>query len=165
MGYRKIIIPLLFLILSGCGYYSFKGALPPELKTIYIENFQTNVAFYNVEQNLTFAVENAFLMENVLQIVNNKEEADLILKGKIVNIDWDTYTVEEGASQAKEDKLNVTVSVDCYRTDLKKSLWKKKWDRFSLLDVGAGQAETEDALLIIIEQMSEDIVLYTVAVW
>ena len=50
MGYRKIIMPLLFLILSGCGYYSFKGALPPELKTIYIENFQTNVAFYTAMQ-------------------------------------------------------------------------------------------------------------------
>ena len=66
---------------------------------------------------------------------------------------------------AEENRLTVTLSVDCYRKDLKKSLWKKRWDRYVVVEATASQAEIEGALAIIIVEFSEDVVLNTVASW
>ena len=155
----------MLLTIFGCGYYSFKGALPPELKTIYIRDFVTSTAFYNVDQNLTNRVTDEFIADNTLQISNDTNEADLILKGRILSVKWENYTVAEGASQSKEDRLTVVLDVDCYRKDIKKNLWKKRWERYALLPSSATQTEIEAALALIIDELSEDVVLNTVAAW
>jgi outer membrane lipopolysaccharide assembly protein LptE/RlpB len=166
MGYRKIFFLLpLFFLLYGCGYYSFRGALPPELKNLYIENFKTNTAFYNAEQNLTSLVEKAFLTDNTLKLVSKKEDSDLIIKGRITSIRLESFSIAEGASQSDDDKLTVTVSVDCFRKDLNKSLWKKNWSRYLLVPATASQEELEKTLLGVLAQISDDIVLNTVAAW
>ena len=91
--------------------------------------------------------------------------ADLVLKGKVLSVKWENYTVAEGASQSKEDRLTVVLEVECYRKDLKKNLWKKRWDRYAILSSSATQSEIEVALGFIIEELSEDVVLNTVAAW
>lgn len=164
MVYRSLLLFFL-LTIFGCGYYSFKGALPPELKTIYIKDFVTTTAFYNIDQNLTNGVTNAFIDDNTLQINNDVDLADLVLKGKVLSVKWENYTVAEGASQSKEDRLTVVLEVECYRKDLKKNLWKKRWDRYAILSSSATQSEIEVALGFIIEELSEDVVLNTVAAW
>jgi len=161
----KIFLSLLVATMLSCGYYSFKGALPPELKTIYISDFQTVISFYNVDQNLTVGVTDAFIEDNTLEIGSDRAAADLILKGKIVDIRFEPFSVDEGASQSKEDKLSVYLAVECYRKDLKKNLWKKKWNRYAVLSSTATQPEIEIALVTIISELSEDVVLNTVAAW
>lgn len=156
---------IIFLFLLSCGFYSFKGALPPELKTIYINDFRTSTAFYNIDQNMTVGITNAFIEDNTLEIVSDMSKADLQLKGKITSINWDNFSVAEGAAQSKEDRLTVVLSVECYRKDLKKDLWKKRWDRYVLLPTTASQSEIEAALSVIISEFSEDVVLNTVAAW
>lgn len=164
MAYKYLSMTI-FLFLFSCGFYSFKGALPPELKTIYIDDFRTAVAFYNIDQNMTVGVTDAFIADNTLEITADRNKADLLLKGQIKDINWEPFSVAEGAAQSKEDRLTVFLSVECFRSDLKKDLWKKRWNRYILLPTTATQSEIEAALAVIISEFSEDVVLNTVAAW
>jgi hypothetical protein len=155
---------LLAFLLSACGFYSFTGALPADIKTIYIEDIRAKRQFYNVDQNLTIAVTNAFIEDNTLQIVNDRNTADLIVKGT-VDIQLQPLTIDEGATQSKEDKLSLFFNVDCQRKASGKSFWKKRWERYELVSSQATQQDYEEALLLIIAQIAEDTVLNTVAVW
>ena len=84
------MLPLLLILCGGCGIYSFTGAnLPPDVRTISIQNFEnsTGEGPANLTQLVTNNFKTFFQRNSNLNIV--QRDGDLQLEGQIVSF---TYT-------------------------------------------------------------------------
>jgi len=79
--YQRILI-ISFLLLSGCGFYSFTGSLPPHIKTISIPVFVNETAEFGVAEDITDGVTAVFIEENILKVVDT-ENAHSVVRGTI----------------------------------------------------------------------------------
>lgn len=57
------------MIASGCWFYSFKGTLPPHIKSIAIPLFSDQTAEFNIQQVVTDQIRVGFIRENILKLV------------------------------------------------------------------------------------------------
>lgn len=83
-------LPLLLFLCGGCGIYSFSGAtLPPDVRTISIQNFEnsTGEGPANLTQLVTNNFKTFYQRNSNLNIV--QRDGDLQLEGQIVSF---TYT-------------------------------------------------------------------------
>ncbi|MCK5074906.1 MAG: LptE family protein [Calditrichia bacterium] len=121
-----ILLLSLTLLFINCFKYSFKGALPSYLKTIYIPLFDEKSAFTLPEDTelLTQEVIDKFIEDNTLKIVDKEKDADLILTGAIssINKGFERVGEDETVTQAK---ITVKVSIECMNTHTNKPLWKQ----------------------------------------
>ncbi len=90
------------LAISGCGYTT-SSLLPPDLKTIYVENFknkinvtaeQNDIRMYRgyrpgMETDITKAVIDRYLFDGNLKIAH-EEKADLILRSELIDYKRDS---------------------------------------------------------------------------
>ena len=90
---RMILLGLLFVGLVGCGYTT-TSALPPRLKTIYIGPFKNSIVYTDAANQSVYipllevkardAVVSRFQFDGNLDIVDAPQDADLILKGELI---------------------------------------------------------------------------------
>lgn len=83
-------LPLLLILCGGCGIYSFSGStLPPDVRTISIQNFEnsTGEGPANLTQLVTNNFKTFYQRNSNLNIV--QRDGDLQLEGQIVSF---TYT-------------------------------------------------------------------------
>ena len=83
MRRRALGVMALFLLSAGCGY-SWRGSLPPHIKTVGVPVFANRTQWPNIEAAMTAAVVSAFATDGRLKVVN-PSEADAILEGEIIN--------------------------------------------------------------------------------
>ena len=69
----------------SCGYYSFTGSIPSDIKTVAVPLFDDNTSFPGVREDLTNNVIDAFINDNTLQVVP-ESKADLVITGTILSI-------------------------------------------------------------------------------
>ncbi len=157
-----IIFTLLFL--GSCVKYSFKGALPSYLKTIYIPLFDDQTAWPGLQEEMTNKVIDTFIRDNTLKVVDSEENADLILKGKILSINEERAAITQQET-VKEVKLWVNVQVECLNTHTNKPLWKDQVRNFGLIS-GAGTLEERNAAISsAVDEIVQDILNNTIAAW
>jgi len=113
------------VVLSGCGY-SATRLLPPNYRMIYVEpfenkigiteetservGFQTNIP--GLEEQITRAVIDRFLLDGNLRVTNKKESADLVMDGKL--LDFFRQVVRSATNDSKtaeEYRLNLVASL------------------------------------------------------
>lgn len=124
---RRFRLPVLFLVsvCAGCGY-SATRLLPPNYRTIYIEpfenkigiteetservGFQTNIP--GLEEQVTRAVIDRFLLDGNLRVTNKKESADLVMDGKMLSFFRQVvrHTTND-PNIAEEYRLNLVASL------------------------------------------------------
>ncbi len=73
------------LIISGCGFYSFKGSLPAHIKSISIPIFVNETAEFGVAEAITDGVTAVFIEENILKVVD-EENAHSVIHGTIKKV-------------------------------------------------------------------------------
>jgi len=166
--FKKIIVisvaVVLVLSLQDCVKYSFKGALPSYLKTIYIPLFEDQTAWPGLQEEITNKVVDAFIQDNTLKLVNSEENADLILKGKVVSIDEERAAITQ-QEVVKEIKLWVNVQVECINTHTNKPLWKSRVRNFGIIS-GAGNLDERNAAISeAVNEIVLDILNNTIAAW
>ena len=110
---RHITIPsiLLFLALgaAGCGYSS--GSLVnPEYKTVAVPIFENATRYREFEFELTRAVVNQIEKKTHLKVVNNRNAADTILIGELVDFD-PIVTVETTGDVVSQYRVVVVLNV------------------------------------------------------
>ena len=102
-----IILALLSIALSGCSGYSNKSLYPEQVKTIYVEMFESESFRRGVEYKLSQAVGKRIEAETPYKIVTDRNRADTILSGKITAVNESILTIERQTGRALE--LNVGV--------------------------------------------------------
>lgn len=157
---KKILwILFIFFIFNSCVKYSFKGSLPGYLKTIYIPFFEDEQNYPGAAELITQKVTERFLEDNTLQIINDKKNADLILNGKIVNIVAKPDVIVQG-SNVTQNRLTVSVQIECYDTHTQKPLWKG-----TITKDAPYETDYQPALEEVFSLISEEIVNKTIAAW
>ena len=77
---------LLCLIINSCWLYSFKGTLPPGIKSIAIPLFEDRTAEFNNQRQVTDKIRLGFFTENLLK-VTDADNHNYVLYGTILSID------------------------------------------------------------------------------
>ncbi len=163
---RIVLFTIVSLLISGCVRYSFRGALPPDIKTIAIGQFDDKSQFQwgGLREEFNSRLVDAFIQDNTLKVVNDPASADLYLTGKIASI-REQKTAISPTEQVEQIQLYLTVEVKCINQHTKKVFWQGTLRR-NLPIAGAGTLEEKNAILIKLSDMIvEDIVNKTIAAW
>ena len=149
---------------SGCVKYSFKGALPPDLKTIAIPLFEDHTNWAGLREDLTNKVIDAFVADNTLQVVEDENNADLILYGTIVGLE-ERYPSITRQEQVRETQIWLRVKINCYNTHTKKPLWQGEVKKFATIQGAGTLQEKNEKISEIADLIVKDIVNKTISAW
>ncbi|HPO62231.1 MAG TPA: LptE family protein [Candidatus Kapabacteria bacterium] len=156
------VLPL-FILLSGC--YSFTGSsIPEHIKTIYISSIKDNSGYGNpnYREKLTQNIIDNFRRDNSLELVEAASDSRLNII--ISSIRDETSTVKAGELE-KERKMTITCEAE-YIDNIKRiSFWKKNFSNYSIYSLDNAQANREQAISDVLQQISEDIMLAVVSGW
>ena len=156
MNYKKHYT-LIFLLISfyGCGFYSFKGSLPENVKSIYISQIGNLTSEYMVTNLLNESIRDRLINQNLLDVVgeyNSDSQLDIMIKAvddvpNVYNNNVDTYEIVE------QWKLNIKVKIIWKDLNTDKILIDKdilEWAMYnnSGIDVGMDNIDNDlDGLL------------------
>jgi len=155
------IIPL--LIISGCGYYSFKGALPSHLETVAVPLFDDRTSFPGVREQITNSLIDEFITDNTLKVVD-ETKADVLINGSIASINQRAATVSPGET-VTDYKVTVNVKVKAEDIQMSKVLFEKTFSQYGLMPSDGGQDDFDSAVEEAIQMITEDIVNTTLSGW
>lgn len=161
--FRIFIGILTGCFLIGCGYYSFKGALPGHIKTAAIPLFENNTEYPNVREDLTNMVIDAFIADNSLTITD-ESNADLIISGVITSITQRAASVTSG-EVVDEYHVTVSVKVKCEDTKNNKILWEKGLNEYGIMSAQSLDEERDAAIEVALEKLTEDVLNNTLGYW
>ncbi len=88
---RKIVLVLLFFVLYGCSY-NFVGqsnSLPGGIKRLFIANITNSTTEPNLQVYLKNDLVNTFDLDRRVTVVGNTDQADGILRVKVINYSVD----------------------------------------------------------------------------
>lgn len=128
----KSLLLLLVFVFIGCGYTTSSN-LAGNLRTIYVDTFVNGIIFSQegsrdsylplIEVNLRNKIVDRFLFDGNLK-VSKKENADLILTGKLISYRKDTLRLTEN-DNVQEYRITVVVSMELLNTNTGKIMWSE----------------------------------------
>ena len=190
---KFLYIVSLFVFLTSCSFYSFKGSLPPHIDNIAILPIINNSKEYIVLDVLNDEIYDIFLSENVLKLVD-VNDAKSTLEISVVSVTDNPYTFSlqnesNFYEQVTEWKITIKAKVDWYDLVEDKLIFSKEMISTGLYsnnnsndisDDGLdndedGLIDSEDddefgppresALKIASKKMSEDIISNITSTW
>lgn len=164
MTFSKIVSLILLTLLLSCVKYSFRGALPSYLKSIYIAEFDNQTQYDNVREEFMQQTTKAFIDDNSLQVIDNEKSADLILEGSITSITRKPVSIT-AAEQVQEFHMVVTVRAECMNTHTQKPLWSGNLSRYGIISGTALTEEIDAAIADAVTQIVDDVITKTIAAW
>ena len=159
-----LIIISLFVGLSlSCGYYSFTGSIPSNIKTVAVPLFDDNTSFPGVREDLTNRVIDRFIAENVLQVVP-ESRADLLITGTILSINEKAAIITTG-EDVEQYEVYVNVKVKCTEVKSGKVWWDKTLRRFGIMGGLENIDARNEAIAAAITDITQDVIDNTLASW
>lgn len=161
-----IFIIALF-ILEGCtGGYSFTGAsIPPDAKTISIQNFPNYASLVNpqLSQVLTDGLRNAFSSQTSLNLVDY--DGDLDIKGEITNYTMQPTAIT-GNDQAAMNRLTITIKVVFVNTKDPNANFEQSFSRYKEFSAQMNFSSVESSLVEeIVNELIDDVFNKAVVNW
>jgi len=160
---QLLFISLLTGYLCSCGYYSFTGSIPSDIKTVAVPLFDDNTSFPGVREDLTNNVIDAFISENVLQVVP-EAKADLIITGTILSINEKAAIITTG-EDVEQYEVYVNVKVKCLEVKSGKVWWEKTLSRFGIMGGLENIDARNEAINVAITEITQDVLDNTLASW
>jgi hypothetical protein len=162
----NIFIIALF-ILEGCtGGYSFTGAsIPPDAKTISIQNFPNYASLVNpqLSQVLTDGLRNAFSSQTSLNLVDY--DGDLDIKGEITNYTMQPTAIT-GNDQAAMNRLTITIKVVFVNTKDPNANFEQSFSRYKEFSAQMNFSAVESSLVEeIVNELIYDVFNKAVVNW
>jgi outer membrane lipopolysaccharide assembly protein LptE/RlpB len=118
---RGLVIQGLLLLASalsaGCGY-KFRGsesALPPDVRAIYIPTVENNSTKLGLSTIMTEAIRDEFDSYGTVSVVDSQNEADAVLKVRILNVRENTGSTRSGSNTALQMQTTVTLAGELRR--------------------------------------------------
>ena len=162
----NIFIIALFM-LEGCtGGYSFTGAsIPPDAKTISIQNFPNYASMVNpqLSQVLTDGLRNAFSSQTSLNLVDY--DGDLDIKGEITNYTMQPTAIT-GNDQAAMNRLTITIKVVFVNTKDPNANFEQSFSRYREFSAQMNFSSVESSLVEeIVNELIDDVFNKAVVNW
>ena len=137
---NKILAGIFFVAIfavSGCGYTT-SSMLPPEIKTIYVDNVKNNISVTaeqselrmyrgykpGMETEITKAIIDKFLFDGNLKM-SREENADLILKTELIDYKRDSLRYDAN-DNIEEYRIKLIVNIQLEDTKTGAVLWTEK---------------------------------------
>lgn len=165
MNYRKYW-GLLFLVpifLLGSCMYSFKGSLPPHIRSIAIPLFENQTAEYRINETITDLLIQEFMRENVLRL-DNEKSADSVLEGAVTRITDSPYTYTE-AEQVKDYRVTIGLKIRWYDQVQDKVLLEKNVSGWGVYDAQQATTTRENGIEEATSKIAQDIINAITANW
>ncbi|MBC8174114.1 MAG: hypothetical protein H8E82_00450 [Candidatus Marinimicrobia bacterium] len=182
---RNISSLILLLVITGCGFYSFTGSIPPHIKTIGIPLFMNETAEFGISENITDDITTIFIEENILKVVD-ETTAHSILRGTIQKVSDKPYTYS-GMEEVTEYRYSLVINVEWFDIINDKILLSKKYSGWGTYDLSAdissdgidndgdGKIDEEDpdemgdprelASKVALEKIADDIINDILSTW
>jgi hypothetical protein len=157
----------LFLVLSGCGAYSFSGAnIGADIKTFQVNYFQNNAANVQpgIDRDFTLKLQDLLLNQTSLDLVTNN--GNLLYEGEIVEF-YTAPITATSQSTAAQNRLTVGVNVRFYDTKIPDNDFEQRFS-FYFDYPGTTQligSSLDSALDEIFERITQDIFNKSLAKW
>ena len=103
------------MCLCGCsdfGGYSNESLFPDEVRTVYVEMFDSRSFRRGVEYELTDALAKRIEASTPYRIESNRDEADTVMSGQIVGVGGGTLSSEFETGRALERDVTLQAVVD-----------------------------------------------------
>lgn len=134
---RRVATIAVALSVAGCGY-SFRSPVPSHLDTVYVETFENETREFQITQQLTERIINEFLSESRLNLVSQADDADLVVRGAILEYEDEALTYDPG-EQANPDvftrRIVLRVEVELEDEVRERTLWSNaaltEWGEFN----------------------------------
>jgi hypothetical protein len=136
-----IVGGILAMTLGGCGYQLVgEGTmLPKDAKTIYVDPFLNRTRDVGIEKELTSALRGEFYRRGQLRVVDQAEQADIILSGVIRSLESSVASVNRRDEVLQyESVLNLDVTLR--RREPNEILWRGQGIRLTELHGGSRAA-------------------------
>ena len=105
------------LLFGGCGY-TFRGsesALPPDVKKIFIPQAENNSTKLGLAAIVTEAMRDEFDSYGTVSVVDSQNEADAVLKVRILNVIENTGATRSGSNTALQMQTTITLAGELRR--------------------------------------------------
>lgn len=117
LGPKTLIIKfsIIFLfIASGCGYHLGHGVKNPTGSTLYIDvpMFQNKTTEPKLGFLVTQSIKDAMLKTPGIQIVNDAENADIVLRGNIIRYRTRTTAFDQRAATEEDVELSIVIQAE-----------------------------------------------------
>ncbi len=135
--WNYLVVAILLPALGGCGY-QFAGEsslLPKDARTVYVEPFVNRSRDVGMDKELTSALRGEFYRRGRLKVVEQPEQADLILSGVVRSLEQRTASVNRKDEVLQYESV-LTLDVTLRRREPNEILWRGQGVRLS--DVQAG---------------------------
>ena len=128
----KRLVPLLLLVLSGCGYalVGHSNFLDPSIHTIEVPAFVNRTTRVELEQRVTQAVAAEFVSRSRLQLITSETGADAILRGSIDSFSIFPIAFDQGRATRYQISITAKIELLDHRKG-DKVLWKNDQYRFT----------------------------------
>ena len=159
-------LPVIILLISGCGIYSFSGAsLHSDDKTVTVKFFPNRAPLVNpnLSQAFTEELKDRFVSQTGLELVDFN--GDLIFEGEIIGYKTEpvAITTEE---KAEYNRLTIVVRVKYTSINNPKFNFDNSFSRFSDYESSALFSDKEDDLTeVIVKELIDDIFNKSVVNW
>lgn len=170
MLWKMLIVPcslLLALAMGSCsGGYSFTGAsIPPEAKTISVQNFPNYAATINptLSQSLSDELRNMFQSQTNLAVTNG--DGDLQLSGEITEYGTRASAISS-SDEVATNRFTITVRVTFVNNIDPKANFEQSFSRYADYNAQLDFSSVESGLTSsIVTQLCEDIFNKAVVNW
>jgi hypothetical protein len=127
---RIIILLIMLLIPSGCGYHFSPGGeyIDPEVRKVFIEPFANRTNQANLEDTIRLAITDWFVRGQRFQIVDNDTQADALFRGAVKSLSTTPLSYRT-TNLAAEERMTLTLELSFEDKRTKKTIWKN--DNFS----------------------------------
>ncbi|MGH7875829.1 MAG: LPS assembly lipoprotein LptE, partial [Candidatus Binatia bacterium] len=129
MGYSKTCIEVLSTLLLagliGCGY-QFVGdssLLPKDARTLYVEPFVNRSRDVGMEKELTTALRSEFYRRGPVQVVDQSEQADVIVSGVVRSLESSVASVNRQDEVLQYESVLI-LDVTLRRREPDEILWR-----------------------------------------
>ncbi len=158
-----ILLFMVSALMSGCGTYSFSGAVPGDIKSIAIPLFENQTAEFGIQETITDALVAGFQREGILKIVD-EAHADAILHGIILRIDDTphTYSTDE---QVSEYQFRISCEIALENTRTSEDLWKQTFTAWGNYTYSGSLADRQIGIDAAVRKLTEDILNRIVSNW
>lgn len=128
----KRLVPILLLLLSGCGYalVGHSNFLDPTIRTIEVPAFVNRTTRVELEQRVTQAVAQEFVSRGRFALVTSEAGADAVLRGSIDS--FGIYPIAFDQGRATRYQVSITAKIELL--DHRKGdtvIWKNDQYRFT----------------------------------
>ncbi|MCY4232130.1 MAG: LPS assembly lipoprotein LptE [Bacteroidetes bacterium] len=155
------------LIASGCAYYSFSGvSIPSNLTTIAIPLAEDNstAPLALLDESLTELMIDRFVRQTRLTLIEDQDEADLLLTAQITRY-TNAPTSVTGQERAQFNRITISVSAQ-YLNQTDDNVLERSFSGFEDYDALEGGLEAEElAALVALEIIADDLFIAATSNW